>query len=147
MYGHNPADLEFRMQRTVPVIVSPHDPNTVYHTSQFVHRTRDEGVTWETISPDLTAFRPERQMPSGGPITRDITGEEHYSTLYSIAESPIEPGVIWTGSNDGPVHVTRNHGESWTNVTPPMPPEGRVNKIWISNHRPGRRTSRRTGSC
>lgn len=138
MYGHNPADLEFRMQRTVPVIVSPHDPDVVYHTSQFVHRTRDEGVTWETISPDLTAFPPERQMPSGGPITRDITGEEHYSTLYAIAESPIEPGVIWTGSNDGPVHVTRNHGGSWNNVTPPMPPEGRINKIWVSSHRPGK---------
>lgn len=138
LYGTNPADLEYRIQRTVPVVVSPHDPNTIYHVSQFVHRTRDEGVTWEQISPDLTAFPPERQMPSGGPITRDITGEEHYSALYALAESPLEPGVIWVGSNDGPVHVTRDHGATWRNVTPPMPPEGRVNKIWVSNHRPGK---------
>jgi photosystem II stability/assembly factor-like uncharacterized protein/predicted RNA-binding protein YlxR (DUF448 family) len=138
LYGHNPADLEYRLQRTVPVVVSPHNPDVVYHTSQFVHRTTDEGVTWEIISPDLTAFRPERQVVSGGPITRDITGEEHYSVLYAFAESPIEPGVLWAGANDGPVHVSRTNGESWTEVTPPMPPEGRVNKIWVSNHRPGK---------
>lgn len=138
LYGTNPAELDFRFQRTVPVTVSPHDPGTVYHGSQYVHRTRDEGVTWERISPDLTAFRPERQVISGGPITRDITGEEHYSTLYVIQESPIEPGVIWAGSNDGPVHVTRNDGADWVEVTPPMPPEGRVNGIWISHHRPGK---------
>lgn len=138
LYGHNPADLEYRLQRTVPVVVSPHNPDIVYHTSQFVHRTTDEGVTWETISPDLTAFRPERQVVSGGPITRDITGEEHYSVLYAFAESPLEPGVLWAGANDGPVHVTRDNGANWTDVTPPMPAEGRINKIWVSNHRPGK---------
>ena len=139
IYGHNPADLPFRFQRVVPIEVSPHDPSTVYHGSQYVHKTIDEGVTWERISPDLTAFRPERQMVSGGPITRDITGEEHYSVLYAIEESPVEPGVIWTGANDGPVHVTRDGGRTWTDVTPPdMPPEGRIQTIDPSPHHGGK---------
>lgn len=136
LYGTNPANLEYRFQRVVPIEVSPHDPDIVYHASQYVHRTTDDGVTWERISPDLTAFRPERQMVSGAPITRDATGEEHYSTLYVVEESPIQAGVIWSGSNDGPVHVTRDHGESWTEVTPPMPADGRVNVIDPSPHDP-----------
>jgi photosystem II stability/assembly factor-like uncharacterized protein len=139
LYGINPAELPYRFQRTVPIEVSPHDASVVYHGSQYVHKTVDEGVTWEQISPDLTAFRPERQQISGGPITRDITGEEHYSVLYSIEESPVQPGVIWTGANDGPVHVTRDGGESWTDVTPPdMPPEGRINIIDPSPHDPAK---------
>jgi len=139
LYGRNPKELPYRFQRVVPIEVSPHDPNVVYHGSQYVHRTTDEGKTWETISPDLTANRPERQVISGGPITRDITGEEHYSTLYVIEESPLEPGVIWTGSNDGPVYVTRDGGQAWTDVTPPdMPPEGRIQHIEPSPHRPGK---------
>ncbi len=138
LYGVNPGELPYRFQRVVPIEVSPHDPGTVYHGSQFVHRTRDEGVTWEQLSPDLTAFRPERQVISGTPITRDITGEEHYSVLYVIEESPVERGVIWTGANDGPVYVTRDDGVSWTDVTPPdMPPEGRIQNIDPSPHRGG----------
>ncbi|MDH5759809.1 MAG: hypothetical protein OEZ65_09495 [Gemmatimonadota bacterium] len=139
LYGANPADLPYRFQRVAPIEVSPHDPNTVYHGSQYLHRTTDEGITWETISPDLTAFRPERQMASGSPITRDITGEEHYSVVYAIDESPVERGVIWTGANDGPVHVTRDGGVTWTDVTPPdMPPEGRIQTIDASPHRAGK---------
>ncbi|MEQ9401661.1 MAG: hypothetical protein RJQ04_21020 [Longimicrobiales bacterium] len=139
LYGVNPAELEYRFQRVVPIEVSPHDPNVVYHGSQFVHKTTDEGVTWQTISPDLTAFRAERQMVSGGPITRDITGEEHYSVLYAIEESPVQAGVIWAGANDGPVHVTRDGGATWTDVTPPgMPAEGRVQTIDASPHRAGK---------
>ncbi len=138
LYGHNPRDLPYRFQRVVPIEVSPHDSDVVYHGSQYVHRTVDGGLTWETISPDLTAFRPERQVISGSPITRDITGEEHYSVLYVIEESPIQEGVIWTGANDGPVHVTRDGGESWTDVTPPMPPEGRIQNIDPSPHDPGK---------
>jgi photosystem II stability/assembly factor-like uncharacterized protein len=139
LYGVNPADLTYRFQRTVPIEVSPHDPSTVYHGSQFVHKTTDEGVTWEQISPDLTAFRPERQQVSGEPITRDITGEEHYSVLYAIEESPLTPGLIWTGSNDGLVQVTRDGGVTWTNVTPAdMPPEGRIQTIDPSPHDPAK---------
>jgi len=137
LYGTNPADLPYRFQRVVPIEVSPHDPDLVYHGSQFVHRTTNGGRTWETISPDLTAFRPDRQMVSGGPITRDATGEEHYSVLYVIEASPHDPDVIWTGANDGPVYVTLDGGVSWENVTPPdMPAEGRINSIDISAHDP-----------
>jgi len=130
MYGHNPRDLAYRFQRVAPITVSPHDPDTVYHGSQFLHRTRDGGITWEQISPDLTAFEADKQVISGSPITRDITGEEFYSTLYEIAESPIEPGVLWVGANDGPIHVSRDGGETWTNVTPQdLGPGGRVQTI------------------
>jgi hypothetical protein len=118
--------------------VSPHDPDVLYYGSQYVHRTRDKGVTWETISSDLTAHDSCCQGASGEPITRDVTGEEFYSTLYAIAESPTEQGVIWTGANDGPFYVTRNNGKTWTNVTPTeLPRGGRVQYIEPSPHRKG----------
>src|SRR6266513_6045963 len=119
--------------------ISPWDPRTIYYGSQFVHRTRDEGVTWEKLSPDLTANDPKlRNAISGEPITRDMTGEEVYPTLYSIRESPVQRGVIWTGSNDGPFYVTRDNGKNWTNVTPKDLPEGgRVQYIDPSPHRKG----------
>ena len=135
MYGHNPRDLKFRFQRVSPIHISPHDPSIIYHTSQYVHRTTDEGKTWEIISPDLTAFESDKQVISGSPITRDITGEEFYSTIYAIGESPVQAGVIWVGSNDGPVHVTRDGGTNWTEVTPRnLPPGGRVDAVEPSPH-------------
>lgn len=136
MYGHNPKDLTYRFQRVSPIHVSPHDPDVVYHTSQFVHRTTDDGQTWETISPDLTAFEADKQMISGSPITRDVTGEEFYSTIYAIRESPVQAGVIWVGANDGPVHVTQDNGKSWAKVTPAdLPGGGRVDAVEPSPHR------------
>jgi photosystem II stability/assembly factor-like uncharacterized protein len=137
LYGNGGSDLIYRFQRVSPMEVSPNDPKVVYYGSQFVHRTRDGGVTWEKISPDLTA-RPEgTQGPSGEPITRDATGEEIYSTLYSIRESPLQKGLIWTGSNDGLVYVTRDDGKTWTNVTPKgLPPGGRVQNIEPGVHDP-----------
>ena len=139
LYGHNPRDLDFRFQRVVPIHVSPHDPNKVYHGSQFVHMTTNGGQLWETISPDLTAFTPETQVVSGTPITIDVTGEEHFSVLYDIQESVLEPGVIWTGANDGPVHVTRDGGRNWTDVTPPgIGPYGRIQTIEVSHHDPAK---------
>ena len=139
LYGVNPSTLPYRFQRVVPIEISPHDPTVIYHGSQYVHKTTDEGKTWETISQDLTAFRPERQVVSGSPITRDITGEEHYSTLYVIEVSPLDESVIWTGANDGPVYVTRDGGDTWINVTPPgMPPEGRIQTIDPSPHDAGK---------
>lgn len=135
MYGHNPKDLTYRFQRVSPIHVSPHNPDVVYHTSQFVHRTTDDGLTWETISPDLTAFEPDKQVISGSPITRDVTGEEFYSTIYAIRESSVKAGVIWVGANDGPVHVTQDNGKSWQNVTPPdLPGGGRVDCVEPSPH-------------
>ncbi len=139
MYGHNPKDLKFRFQRVSPIHVSPHDPTVIYHTSQYVHRTTDEGKTWEIISPDLTAFEPDKQVISGSPITRDITGEEFYSTIYAIRESKLEKGQIWVGANDGPVHMTRNGGQSWEKVTPKaLPPGGRVDCVEPSPHNPAK---------
>ncbi len=138
LYGRNPKDLAYRFQRVAPIHVSPHDPNRIYHTSQFVHVTMNEGRTWETISPDLTAFTEETQVISGEPITIDVTGEEHFSTLYEIQESPHEPGVIWAGSNDGPIHITRDGGKNWKDVTPDLGPYGRVQTIEVSPHNPAR---------
>jgi photosystem II stability/assembly factor-like uncharacterized protein len=137
MYGHDPDDLRYRFQRVSPLIVSRHDPSVLYHASQYVHRTRDGGRTWATISPDLTAREPAAQVISGGPITRDITGEEFYSTLYALAESPHDSRVLWAGANDGPVHVTRDGGATWTDVTPrDLPAGGRVQTIEVSPHDP-----------
>ncbi|MDX1627258.1 MAG: hypothetical protein R3345_01090 [Fulvivirga sp.] len=139
MYGHNPKDLEFRFQRVSPIHVSPHDPSIIYHASQYLHKTTDEGVTWETISPDLTAFEEGKQVISGSPITRDITGEEFYSTIYSVRESPVKEGVIWTGANDGPVYVTTDGGKNWNNVTPAkLPAGGRVDAVEPSPHDPAK---------
>ena len=139
MYGRNPEELKYRFQRVSPIEISPHDSSVVYHGSQYVHRTSNGGQKWETISPDLTAFKDKFQVTSGRPINRDITGEEHFSTLYSIQVSPHNPDVIWTGANDGPIHVTENGGESWNNVTPDnLPPNGRVAAIEVSPHTPGK---------
>jgi hypothetical protein len=138
LYGNPARDLIYRMQRVSPMAVSPHDPDVLYYGSQYVHRTRDKGVTWEKLSPDLTANPDCCQGASGEPITRDVTGEEFYSTLYAIAESPLEKGVIWTGANDGPFHVTRDNGKTWTNVTPKdLESGGRVQYIDASPHRKG----------
>ncbi len=135
MYGHNPADLRYRFQRVSPIHVSPHDPDKVYHTSQYVHVTHDDGISWEIISPDLTAFEADKQVISGYPITRDITGEEFYSTIYAIRESQLQQGQIWVGANDGPVHVTFNGGKKWANVTPAdLPPDGRIDCVEPSPH-------------
>lgn len=138
LYGNPASDLIDRFQRVSPMATSKFDPNALYYGSQYLHRTRDMGVTWEKISPDLTAHPPGTQGVSGEPITRDVTGEEVYSTIYAIAPSVLEKGVIWTGSNDGPFYVTRDDGKSWTNVTPSDMPKGcRVQYIDPSPHRPG----------
>jgi hypothetical protein len=104
-----------------------------------VHVTENNGRTWETISPDLTAFTPETQVVSGTPITIDVTGEEHFSVIYEIQESPHEVGVIWVGANDGPIHVTLDNGKTWKDVTPPeLGPYGRVQTIEVSPHNPAK---------
>jgi photosystem II stability/assembly factor-like uncharacterized protein len=137
-YGHHPSDIKFRFPRQTVVLVSHHDPKTVYQASHVVHRTTDEGVTWQVISPDLTWNDPKYQIVPGNPITRDVTGEEVYSSIYSMAESPRDRNVLWVGANDGPVHVTRDGGKTWKNVTPKdLPPGGRVQNIDASAARPG----------
>ena len=139
LYGNAAKDMVYRFQRVSPMEVSPHDPTVLYYGSQFVHRTRDEGVTWEVISPDLT-WNPEdkRASYSGGPITVDNTGEEFFSTLYAIRESSLERGVIWAGANDGPFHITRDNARTWQKITPPgLALGGRVQNIEPSPHRKG----------
>jgi photosystem II stability/assembly factor-like uncharacterized protein len=137
-YGHDPDDIKYRFPRQTVVYLSPHDDRVVYQASHVLHRSTDEGVTWATISPDLTAREPEFQIVPGNPITRDITGEEVYSTIYSMVESRLERGVLWVGANDGPVHVSRDNGKTWKNVTPKgLPPGGRVQNIEDSPHRKG----------
>ena len=139
IYGHNPKDLEYRFQRVVPIHVSPHNPNVVYHGSQFLHKTVTDGLIWHTISPDLTAFEADKQVISGSPITRDITGEEYYSTLYSVRESKLMEGLIWTGSNDGVISITRDGGKTWKNVTPKkLPKGGRVDSVEPSQFDPAK---------
>ena len=139
IYGHNPKDLKYRFQRVAPIHVSPHNPNVVYHGSQYLHKTVTDGLIWETISPDLTAYEEDKQVISGSPITRDITGEEYYSTLYSIRESKLVEGLIWTGSNDGVVSVTKDGGKTWKNVTPKkLPKGGRVESIEPSQFNPAK---------
>jgi photosystem II stability/assembly factor-like uncharacterized protein len=138
LYGNDAKDLIYRFQRVSPMEVSLFDSSTVYYGSQFVHRSHDGGVRWEKISPDLTARPACCQGGSGEPITRDVTGEEFYSTLYAISESKLEPGVIWTGANDGPFYISRDNGKTWTNITPKdLTTGGRVQYIETSPHRRG----------
>lgn len=137
--GQAPKDLKYRFQWNAPIRLSPHDPNTLYHTSQMVHRSRDEGHSWETISPDLTRDDKSRQDYAGGPITHDSTGVEVYGVIFAFEESPLQPGLLWAGSDDGLVHVSRDGGGKWENVTPAgMPEWGTVNAIELSSHDPGR---------
>ncbi len=121
--GWGADSLTHRFQWTYPIVLSPHDPNILYVTSQYVHRSTNEGQTWETISPDLTRNDKSKQGPSGGPITKDNTSVEYYGTIFALAPSPRDANVFWAGSDDGLVHITRDGGASWQNVTPRDLPE------------------------
>src|SRR5687767_12243473 len=135
--GHSGKDMKERFQWTFPIVFSPHDPNTLYVSSQHLFRTRDEGQSWERISGDLTRADPETLGPSGGPITLDQTGVETYATIFTVAPSKHDANVIWTGSDDGVVHVTRDGGKNWVKVTPPdLPAFTRISMIEASPHKP-----------
>ena len=137
--GTAPRDLRYRFQWNAPILISRHDPDVVYHTSNYVHRTRDGGWTWETISPDLTTDDDEKQGVPGGPVQHDHTGVEVYNTIFALAESPQTAGEIWAGSDDGRIHVSRDNGATWNDVTPEqMPADGTVNSIDVSQHDPRR---------
>ncbi len=116
--GEGAIDVKYRFQWTCPIVLSPHDPNILYHTANRVFRTRDEGASWERISPDLTRNDPSKLGASGGPITKDNTGAEYYCTIFAFVESPVQRGVMWAGSDDGLIHVSRDEGKTWKNVTP-----------------------------
>lgn len=121
--GYGGADLRYRVQWTFPLVLSPHDPNLLYAAGNVVFQSRDGGDSWIPISPDLTRAAPHTMQSSGGPITKDNVSTEMYATVFALAESPVTPGLIWAGSDDGLVHVTRDGGRSWTAVTPPTLPE------------------------
>ncbi|MEO8193562.1 MAG: glycosyl hydrolase [Gemmatimonadales bacterium] len=136
--GHDAADAKYRFQWTFPIVISPHDPKTLYVGSSGVFRSRNDGQSFEAISPDLTRHDPRTLGPSGGPITRDQTSVEYYATVFTIAESPVTRGVIWAGSDDGLVHVSRDNGATWKNVTPASIPEwSRISMIEASHFAPG----------
>jgi len=117
--GEGAGSLKYRFQWTCPIVISPHDPNTLYHAGNRIFRSRDEGASWDAISPDLTRNDPSKLGPSGGPVTKDNTGAEYYCTVFAFAESTVQKGVFWAGSDDGLVHVSRDDGKTWKNVTPP----------------------------
>ena len=132
------APLKYRWNWTHPIVLSPHDHNKVYVGSQVIHQTTDGGRHWTIISPDLTLNDKSKQGSSGG-LSKDNLGVEYGCTLFAIAESPVQAGVIWAGSNDGLIHVTRDGGKTWTNVTPPaMPSWGTVSMMDASRYEAGR---------
>lgn len=136
--GRPASDLKYRFQWNAPILVSRHDPKVLWHAAQILLQSTDEGQTWTEISPDLTRNDKAKQGSSGGPITKDNTGVEVYGTIFALAESPLEKGLLWAGSDDGLVHVTRDAGATWTNVTPKGFPEAiQVNSIEASPHAAG----------
>jgi len=136
--GGGAANLRHRFQWTAPILISPHDPNTLYHAGEKLFRTTDGGGHWEAISPDLTRNDKSKQQVSGGPIDKDDSGTEYYDTIFALAESPLQKGVIWAGTDDGLIHVTRDDGKTWTNITPKDLPEwSRISQIDASPHDAG----------
>jgi photosystem II stability/assembly factor-like uncharacterized protein/RNAse (barnase) inhibitor barstar len=134
--GAGAEDLKYRFQWTFPIYISPHNSDILYATSQYVHRSDDEGMSWENISGDLTRNDKSKQGESGGPLTKDDTSVEYYNTIFTFAESLVEPGVLWTGADDGLIHISRDNGDTWTNVTPDDMPEAMASIIDPSPHDP-----------
>jgi photosystem II stability/assembly factor-like uncharacterized protein len=134
VWPDNPAGsgaevMKYRFNWNFPVMFSPNDPNKLYAGSNYLHVSENSGQTWKTISPDLTRNIPETIMSSGGPITQDNTGAEYYANIFAIAESKLEEGVIWVGSDDGLIHITKDGGETWENITPPKKLSPELNMI------------------
>jgi photosystem II stability/assembly factor-like uncharacterized protein len=121
--GHGVGDLKYRLGWTQPIVISPHDPNVIYTTAEQVFKTTNEGKNWVAISPDLTRNDKSKQVSSGGPLTKDNTSVEYYDTVFTVAESPVQKDLLWAGTDDGLIHVSRDGGKNWTNVTPKGIPE------------------------
>ena len=136
--GAGAEAMKYRFQWNFPILFSPHDPNTLYTAGNVLFKTTNEGQSWQQISPDLTRNDKSKQGPSGGPITKDNTSVEYYCTIFTVMESPVQQGIIWAGSDDGLVHVTRDGGKNWQNATPKGMPEWiQINSIEASPHDPG----------
>ncbi|KAA1246326.1 exo-alpha-sialidase [Aquimarina sp. RZ0] len=128
--GHGAEDMKYRFQWNFPILFSKHNPNRLYTFSNHVHVTENEGQSWEVISPDLTRNDPEKLKSSGGPITQDNTSVEYYCTIFAAAESSLKEGLLWTGSDDGLIHISQDEGKNWSNVTPKgMPAWMMINSI------------------
>ena len=121
--GHGAEDMKYRFQWNFPIFFSPHNPKKLYTASNHLHATTNEGESWELLSPDLTRNDPTKLKSSGGPITQDNTSVEYYCTIFAAAESPVKEGVIWTGSDDGLINITKDGGANWEDVTPKGMPE------------------------
>ncbi|MEW5899989.1 MAG: glycosyl hydrolase [Acidobacteriota bacterium] len=135
--GWGAADLRYRFQWTAPIVVSRFDPNVLYHAAQVLFRSTNEGQTWEVVSPDLTTNDKERQKSSGGPVTQDNTGVEYYCTIFALAESFHDPKILWVGTDDGLVHLTRDGGKTWENITPrELPKWSLISMIELSSFDP-----------
>ena len=132
-----PKDMKYRFNWNAPIVTSPHNANVLYHCSNVVLRSADGGLSWEAISPDLTRNEPAKQGDGGGPITNEGAGGENYNTIYYFAESPTEPGVLFTGSDCGLVHLSRDNGKNWLNITPAGLPECSIHSIEVSPHDKG----------
>jgi photosystem II stability/assembly factor-like uncharacterized protein len=131
--AHGAEKLEHRFQWTAPVLISPHDPNTLYHGGERLFKTTDGGVHWEAISPDLTRNDKSKQHVSGGEVTLDDSGTEYYDTIFALSESPITKGLLWVGTDDGLIQLTRDGGKNWSNVTPKDLPEwSRISQVEAS---------------
>jgi photosystem II stability/assembly factor-like uncharacterized protein len=136
--GHAAGEEKYRFQWTAPLLISPHDPNVLYHGANVLFKTVNGGQSWTAVSPDLTRHDPKTLGPSGGPITLDQSTAEYYGTIFAIAESPLVKGLIWTGSDDGLIYLTRDGGKTWSNVTPPeLGDFTRVSIIEASHYAPG----------
>ena len=135
--GYGPKDLKYRFQWTYPILISPHAPDVLYIAGNVLFRSTDEGASWEVISPDLTRDDKSKQEASGGPITKDTSGAEHYCTIFAFAESAHRQGLFWAGSDDGLLHLSRDGGANWREITPPGLPEwATVATIELSPHDP-----------
>ncbi|NAY90909.1 glycosyl hydrolase [Muricauda sp. JGD-17] len=132
--GEQPKNLKLRSNWNGPVIVSPHIPDVIYYGSEYVMKSIDRGITWQTVSEDLTRNNKDHQGKGGGPITNEQITAESYNNLFNIEESPLREGVVWVGSDCGLVHVTQNGGQTWTNVTPKGLPEAIINVVEPSPH-------------
>ncbi len=134
--GNAPEDFKFRYNWNAPIISSPHNRSTIYHAGNVVFKSVDNGNSWEIISPDLTRNDKSKQGPGAGPYTNEAAGGENYNTIMYLVESPHGKGVIWAGSDDGLIHITKDGGQNWKDVTPPDSREGIVNSIEVSPHDP-----------
>jgi photosystem II stability/assembly factor-like uncharacterized protein len=136
--GHGAKDLKYRLAWTHPIVISSHDPNVIYTTAELVFKSTDRGVSWTAISPDLTRNDKSKQESSGGPLSKDNTTVEFYGTVFTLAESPVQKDLLWAGTDDGLIHITRDGGKNWVNITPKGIPEwSLVSMIEASPHDAG----------